>query len=255
MSTIVACYKWVIDEADLRIGDDLSVDTSKARGKISDFDKSAIEAAMRAVGADDRVVALTFGSSEAKASCKDALSRGPEEAFVIESEEAASTDGKTTACALAAAIERLDDPSLVFCAEGASDTYARQVGPRLGATLDWPVVTSALEVTIEEGGQATVVRKLDDCLQTVRVTTPAIICVLPEGYEPKVPGLKAVMAAGKKPTTVATAAEWGVSCTPTGQVEEFKGYLANRKNCIFAEGEISERVDELLASLRKEGVL
>ncbi len=55
----VACYKWVLDEADIRVLDDLSVDMSRAKGKISDFDRSAIEAAMRVVEAAGEGAGLT----------------------------------------------------------------------------------------------------------------------------------------------------------------------------------------------------
>lgn len=82
MTKIIACYKWVADEADLRINPDMSVDLSKAKGKISDYDKNAIEAAVQATkGTGDTAVTLTFGSGKAKQSLKDALSRGPAEGF------------------------------------------------------------------------------------------------------------------------------------------------------------------------------
>ena len=48
MAKIIACYKWVTDEADIRINSEGSIDFSKAKGKISDYDKNAIEAAMQA---------------------------------------------------------------------------------------------------------------------------------------------------------------------------------------------------------------
>ena len=158
MSKIVACYKWVLDEADIRINADLSVDFSKAKGKISDYDRNAIEAAVKlaaAVGA--KPVGLTFGSSKTRQSLKDALSRGLEEAFWVKAEEAENADGAVTARALAAGIKAMGDVVLVVCAEGASDTYARQTAPRIGALLDLPVVTSVLRVNIE-GNTVTAVR-------------------------------------------------------------------------------------------------
>ena len=33
MPLVVVCYKWVLDEADIRINADLSIDLSKAKGK------------------------------------------------------------------------------------------------------------------------------------------------------------------------------------------------------------------------------
>ena len=187
MSKIVACYKWVLDEADIRINADLSVDFSKAKGKISDYDRNAIEAAVKlaaAVGA--KPVGLTFGSSKTRQSLKDALSRGLEEAFWVKAEEAENADGAVTARALAAGIKAMGDVVLVVCAEGASDTYARQTAPRIGALLDLPVVTSVLRVNIE-GNTVTAVRKLDDSLETVKFELPGVISVLPEAFQPTIP--------------------------------------------------------------------
>lgn len=255
MSRVIACYKWVADEADIRINADLTVDAGRAKGKISDYDKNAIEAAVQAASSlGGKAVTLTFGTAAAKPSLKDALSRGPEEGFWINAEAAAAADGAVTAKALAAAIEKIGDYSVIFCAEGASDTYARQTAPRLAAALNLPVVTSAASVTFA-GDAATVVRKLEDTLETVQVKLPAVIAVLPEANEPCIPGLKAVMAAGKKPVTEYHAADLGIDFTPKSKVTLVKGYVMNRKNILFAEGSAEDKVRELTAALRKECVL
>lgn len=255
MSKIIACYKWVLDEADIKINPDLSVDTKKAQGKISDYDKNAIEAAVqvaRVMGG--KAVSLTFGNAKAKQSLKDALSRGPEEGYWINAEEADTADGSVTAKALAAAIKKIGDYSLIICAEGASDTYARQTAPRIGALLDLPVVTSVSHIQIHEN-TLIAVRKLDDSLETVKVELPAVVAVLPEINDPPIPGLKAVMAAGKKPVTEFKSSDLGIDFTPKTNVTAVKGYVMNRKNIILREGEAADKVKELVAALRKEGVL
>lgn len=255
MSKIVACYKWVADEADIRIGDDLSVDITCARSKISDFDRSAIEAAMR-VSADTeaQAVTLSYGTPAVAKSMKDALSRGPAQGYWIGTEAAAKSDGRASAKALAAGVEAIGDVSLVVCAEGASDTYARQVGPRLGARLDWPVVTSVVDMSVE-GNTVTVTRKLEDVTQTVQVDMPAVICVLPEGFEPKIPGLKAIMGAGKKPHTELHVEDLGVNAAPLARRTSFEGFVMSRKNLIIAEDDMAQATKELADAMRKEGVL
>ena len=254
MSVVIACYKWVIDEADLRINADLSVDSSKAKGKISDYDKNAIEAAVQiAAELGSKPIGLTFGDAKCKNSLKDALSRGLDEAVWVQSEDAASADGRVTAQALAAALNKLDDVSLIICAEGASDTYARQTAPRLGVLLNLPVVSSVCKMQLQ-GQTLKLQRKLDDCLETVEVALPAIISVLPEVNEPTIPGLKAVMAAGKKPITQWKAEDLGADTQSLVQTAPLKGYVTNRKNIIL-EGEPTEQVQQLVAALRKEGVL
>lgn len=255
MSKIIACYKWVVDEADIRINPDLSVDTSKAKGKISDYDKNAIEAAVEAAAQiGGKAVTLTFGDAGTKPSLKDALSRGPEEGYWVNAQEAKQADGTVTAKALAAAIKKIGDYSLVICAEGASDTYARQTAPRIGAILDLPVITSVVEMTLS-GSSLTAIRKLEDSLETVKVDLPAVVAVLPEASTPTIPGLKAVMAAGKKPVTEYSAADLDIDFTPRTQIKAVQGYVMNRKNIIFNTGEAADQVKELAAALRKECVL
>lgn len=255
MPNVIACYKWVADEADIKIDADLSVDISKARGKISDYDKNAIEAAVRAASAiGGRAVGLTFGTAAAKQSLKDALSRGLEEGYYINAEEAAKADGYVIAKVLAAAIRKIDDVGLIICAEGASDTYARQTAPRIGAILNLPVISSVSRMEFTEN-TLTAVRKLDDCLQTVKVQLPAVVAVLPEVNPAPIPGLKAVLAASKKPVTEHKAADMEVDLTPKTNVTEFKGYIMNRKNIILGEGENADKVQALAAALRKEGIL
>jgi electron transfer flavoprotein beta subunit len=264
----VVCYKWVVDEADIRIADDLSVDMSRARYKISDFDRSAIEAAMRACessaanGVEAEVHALSFGGSEVSSSLKDALSRGPAEGWVIITDAAKTADGRVTAQALSAGIKAVGTVNCVFAAEGASDTYARQIPARIAALLDWPLISSVLDMHID-GDVLTATRKLDDCLQKVQTTLPAVVSVLPEGYEPRTPGLKAVMAAGRKPNHELKGDELGFDpddtaealLTPIRRDASLVGYAASRKNIIFKDMATAEAVASVASALRKEGVV
>lgn len=254
MSNIVACYKWVADEADIKIMDDRSVDIQKAKGKISDYDRNAIEAAVQAAKAvSGKAVGLTFGTAKAKESLKDALSRGLDQACWVNADQAVMADGSVTAKVLAAAVNKIGDVSLIICSEGASDTYARQTPSRIGAALDIPVITSVKELKIE-GNTLTAVRKLNDCMETVRAEMPAVVSVLPEINTPTVPGLKAVMAAGKKPVTELKPADLGIDLTPKNRVLSVKGYVMSRKNIVFNTGDVAEKVKELVSALKKEGV-
>jgi electron transfer flavoprotein beta subunit len=255
MPAIVACYKWVPDEEGIRIGDDRSVDISRARWEIGSFDRSAIEAAVQAAEASGWTpVTLTYGGEGVEKSLKDALSRGPEKGYWVASDQQDRADGRATSKVLAASVHTLDDVRLVVCAEGASDTYARQVGPRLGVCLGWPTVTSVLSFELGEGS-ATVVRKLEDTVQTVEVQLPCVLCVLPEGFEPRVPGLKAIMAANRKPKERIDAADLGADEAPLAERVSLEGFAMARKNLVIAEDDPAVAARELVAALHKEGVL
>lgn len=259
MAKTIVCYKWVKVEEDIRINpQDLTVDLSRAKNKISDYDRNAIEAARKlgeATGSE--VIGLTYGGKDVRSSLKDALSRGLSQVYWIGDDSADQADGYVTANVLAAAIKKIGDYNLVICAEGAADTYAHQVGPRLGAILDLPVITSVKEITVEDG-LMTAVRKLENCLETVTVSLPAVITVLPEISEAPIPGLKSVLEAGKKPQTEIKMADLELGeadIVRRTRVKSLKGYTMTRKNVVFSEGDAREKVAALVSSLKKEGVL
>lgn len=255
MGKVVACYKWVLDEADIRIGDDGSVDTSRAKGKISGYDTNVIAAACdiaESIGADP--VGLTFGTTASKPSLKDALSRGLAQAYWACGGSAATADGAVSAHCLAAAIDQIEDAQVIVCAEGSSDNFARQTAPRIGAVLDIPVITSVMEVAASED-KLIAKRRLDDCVESVEVGYPVVLSILPEMIAAPIPGLKAIMAASKKPVENIDADALNGGYGAKSVVDEQRGCVVDRK-CIRIEGGSAEEcVQNLIAALDKEGVL
>ena len=258
MSKIIVCYKWVLIEEDIKINSDLSIDTSKAKGKISDYDRNAIEAAVQtAVDTGSEVIAMTFGDTSAEQSLKDVLSRGPNSGYLIKDEAAVNADGYMTAIVLAAGIEKINNYSLIICAEGASDTYAHQVGPRIGAILNVPVISNVINFKVI-GDKITAQRTLEDCVETVTAILPVVVTVLPEVCEAPIPGLKQVLAAKKKPVTKVSVAELGLDTSviqPKSEDLGIKGYAMSRKNIIFRDGDNRVKVNQLVGTLKKEGVI
>ncbi|MDR1922466.1 MAG: electron transfer flavoprotein beta subunit/FixA family protein [Candidatus Adiutrix sp.] len=255
MAKIVACYKWVIDETDIRVKDDLSIDVSRAQRKLSDYDRNTIEAAVRAAKeAGAQAVGLTFGTDKIKPSLKEALSRGLTEVYWVASDKAESADGKITANILAAAIRTIKDVSVVLCTDGSSDSFARQTAPRIAAILGWPVVTGVRQLEIA-GDAATVTQARENSWETLRAPLPAVFAVLPEINPAPIPGLMAIVSAAKKPNTELKAEDLGASFETNVRTAGAKGYAMDRKNIMFTEGAMADRVRELALALRKEGVL
>ena len=170
MPNIAVCYKWVPDEQYIRVNSsDRSLDFSRTKYKISDYDRNSIEEACLLAEKHEgsKITAVTFGAA-AKNSLKDVLSRGPDQ--VVWSADAAATgaDGYVTANMLAAMLKKLEGYDLILCGEGSADVYAQQVGPRLAALLGIPAVTFVREIRID-GNQVTAVRKLGNCTESVTV--------------------------------------------------------------------------------------
>ncbi len=105
---------------------------------------------------------------------------------------------------LAALIGTIGEYGLVLCGDGSADNYAQQVDVQLAAKLGVPVVNAARKVEVADGA-AVVERLLEDVVETVRVPLPAVVSVVPDIAEPRIPGMRDILAAGKKPMNVSAA--------------------------------------------------
>lgn len=258
MPRVLVCYKWVMDEQDIKINTgDYTLDTSRAKYKISDYDKNAVEEAVQLVeNGGGSAEALTFGSTTVKQSLKDLLSRGPEKAYYLCDLLAEQADAFVTTNVLAAGIRKLGAYDLIICGEGSADSYNQQVAPRLATLLDIPAVTYVEKLAVK-GNKVTATRKLGDSTEVITVEGPAVISVLPEINKPRIPSLKQVLAAGKKPSEEIKLADLGLAAdelAPKVVSLTVKGYATNRKNVVFKEADTAANVAQLVNSLVKEGL-
>ena len=259
MPKIIVCYKWVVDEQDIRINQETQdLDYSRTKKKISDYDKNAIEIGTQIYERDGgSLVTISYGDGDVKSSLKDALSRGPEEAFWINDANAAQADSYVTANAVVAAIKKIGDFDMIICADGSSDVGNQQFANRVAALLDVPAITSTAELTVD-GTTVTAKRRLGDQFETVSISGPAVYSVLPEVATPRFPSIKQLMGAKKKPQTEFSMADLGLDAaqiTPKAAVSAVKGYTMTRKNIVFKDGEVAEQVKQLADALAKEGLL
>lgn len=257
MQKLLVCYKWVLDEQDIKIAGDLSLDTGRAKNKISDYDKNAIEeGTLLAEKHGVSVEALTFGTDAVKQSLKDALSRGLDKVYWIGDAVGEQADAFVIANVLAAAIKKIGQYDLILCGEGSSDSYSQQTAPRLAALLGIPAITYVQKLDVADG-KVVAVRKLGDCIEEITVTGPAVISVLPEINKPRIPGLKQVMAASKKPSEEVKIIDLGLEAgqlSPKVCALAVKGYMMDRKKIIFKEVNQADNVAKLVASLAQEGM-
>ena len=258
MPRTVVCFKWVPIDNELRVDPATgTVDVDGARRAVSTYDRNAIEAARRtapAVGGE--LVGLTAGDARAKGGLKEALSRGVGRAVhLVVGDEV--MDGHVTARVLAAGIRRLGDVGLVVCGEGAADTYAHEVGPRVAACLGLPVVTNVREMTVVDG-VLRAVRTFGGETETVECDLPAVVTVVAEIGPAPIPGLKAVIAAGRGQAEAIDVGALDLEPDDLRRrttVEALVGFRAEREHVVIDTGTTQERADGLLAALRTKGVL
>jgi electron transfer flavoprotein beta subunit len=258
MPKCLVCYKWTLDEQDIKIRpEDLSLDSSRAKGKISDFDRNAIEEGTLIVeklgGAVD---ALSYGTAAVKQSLKDTLSRGPEKAYWIADASAETADAVVTANVLAAAIKKLGSYDVILCGEGSSDAFNQQTAQRIAALLGLPCLSFVNKLSVA-GDVVTATRKLDDRTEEVSVKGPVVVSVLAEINKPRIPSLKQVLGASKKPNEEIKIADIGLKpeeLQPKTARLSVKGFVMQRKNVIYKETNVADNVAKLKASLASEGL-
>jgi electron transfer flavoprotein beta subunit len=170
---------------------------------ISSYDEYAIEAALRfkeQLGGE--VIAVTAGPASARDVITRALSMGADRGIHLELADLNATDTLGVARVLADAVRPLQC-DLVIAGQTSDDFEAGQVGPQVADLLGMPVLSNAVEARIDEQG-LTVRRDMEDGFQTVRAPLPALLLASTGLDVPRLPSLKGIMGAKKKPVDTVT---------------------------------------------------
>ncbi|HYA14159.1 MAG TPA: electron transfer flavoprotein subunit beta/FixA family protein [Syntrophales bacterium] len=254
MPTIIACFKWVVDEAYIRRTPSGDLDFSSVDYKIGDYDRNAIEEAVRLRDAfGGSAIAVTASVPEATKSIKDALSRGTDQAYFIADASFANLESSQTAALLAEVIRtRIQPFDLIICGEGSSDLYAQQVGPRLAEKLGIPCISFIQKISLD-GGQITVERRVEEGIEVITVPLPALVTVLPDINVPRIPGVKDTLMASKKPVVTIKKDELAPIGEPCLQTVSLKASRMERTCERF--GTDAAEITRFVGSLRKKGVI
>ncbi|MEO3988477.1 electron transfer flavoprotein [Pseudocitrobacter cyperus] len=249
---IVTCFKLVPEEQDIVITPERALSFDNADAKISQFDLNAIEAAAQLAGDEDEIAALTVGGSLLQNSKvrKDILSRGPHALYMVQDNHLEHALPKETARALVAAVEKIGFDLLIF-GEGSGDFYAQQVGLLAGEYLQIPAVNAVSNIQ-RKGDSIIVERTLEDDIEVISLPLPAVICVTSDINAPRIPSMKAILGAGKKPVIQWTAndIDWHQETLQAELVEISVPPQAERRH-IMLDNDSPEAIAELAEHLKK----
>lgn len=243
MNILVAC-KIVPDDQDVRTTGDGALDFSRARPVVSAYDLNAIEAAARIAEANEgsRVTAISVGprSIDDSKVKKNILARGVDELLMAVDDAASGFDARATAAGLARLVESIEGWDAVVTGDGSADLYAKQVGVHLADRLGVPFVSGVVSAALE--GQVLIARRLlENGVEAVEVPLPVVVSVAPDFAEPRIAGMKDILAAGKKPMKVDVAE--GSVRSVVEEVAVAAPEQVDRKRCLF------EDVDEFAAAV------
>jgi len=250
---IVVCVKQVPDtETRIRIADGKVVE-SDVNWIVSPYDEFALEEALKIKEAKGgEVVLLSLGPERVQSALRNGLAMGADSAVHLKDPRFDEADTLVTARALAAAVKTLA-PELVLAGQQGVGGDNSQVPGLLAEILDWPQVTVAVKIDVQDG-KAVVEREIEGAHETWETTLPAVISAQKGLNEPRYASLKGIMAAKKKPVQTLDAAALGLAAetlAPKIRVTAME-LPASRGAVKMIEGDADTQCKELLQLLHEE---
>lgn len=202
--TIAVLIKQVPDMNAVRIDRASGRIVPSAQLVMSSYDAYAVEAALRLKEAfDGEVIVVTAGPAAARDVLMRALAMGADRALLVQIPDVNAVDTLGIARLLADAVAPLGC-DLVLAGQTSDDLEAGQVGAQAAALLGLPVISNVVSLDLD-GNDLTVSRDMEDGYQTVRGALPALLLSSTGLDEPRLPSLKGIMAAKKKPIALLEA--------------------------------------------------
>jgi electron transfer flavoprotein alpha/beta subunit len=254
---IIVCVKQVPDAKDVRL--DPKTNTLAREGVnsiMNPYDQHAVEEAIRIKESlGGAVTVMTMGPPQAEAVLRQAISCGADHGVLVSDRAFAGADTWATSYTLAKAITTLGAFDLVLCGKQAIDGDTAQVGPGLGMRLGIPFVTCVQKVRCADTTGLVVERMMDDGYDVIKIEYPALLTVVKDVNEPRVPSLKGTMKAKKAVIRTMNAADInadlaliGLPGSPTQVVKVFPPEPRGER-CLLT-GTIDEQVEQLVVKLR-----
>jgi electron transfer flavoprotein beta subunit len=260
LKRILVCLKQAVDVSQLKVDPATrQLVTAGAPKKISDFDKNALEEAIRIkeknVGVE--VFTLTVSPEDAKAVLREGLAMGADKAYCVVDPAFQGVDTSGTSYVLSEMVGKVGDFDLILCGDSSLDSFSGLVGSRMGELLNLPQITSVKKVVVE-GDTVIAERSLEDAVETVKANMPALLSVTREINQPRIPSLMMIMKASKKEIVAWTLKDLNIPAEKTEAKIEVLEALApkmERKRIKIAGETVEEIAEKLAKALLQEGVV
>lgn len=245
---ILVPVKRVVDyNVKVRVKSDNSgVDIANVKMSMNPFDEIAVEEAVRLKekGVATEVIAVSCGVAQCQETLRTAMAIGADRGILVETAE--ELQPLAVAKLLKALVDK-EQPGLVILGKQAIDDDCNQTGQMLAALLNLPQGTFASKVEVE-GDKVSVTREVDGGLETVKLSTPAIVTTDLRLNEPRYASLPNIMKAKSKPLATKTPADFGVDIAPRLETVSVAEPAKRSAGVKVAD------VDELVAKLKSMGV-
>jgi electron transfer flavoprotein beta subunit len=210
---IAVCIKQVPDTTDVKIDPKTNTLIREGVASITNpFDEYAVEEALlikEKHGGEVHVISM--GPPQAIEVLKNAVAVGADKVYLISDRAFAGADTLATAYALSRTIKTIGDVDLVICGKQAIDGDTAQVGPGVATRLGMPQLTyvsKIREINLEKK-KIIVERLLEHGREVVESSLPALLTVVKDINEPRLPSLLGIKKAAKAQIPTLTAKDIG----------------------------------------------
>jgi electron transfer flavoprotein beta subunit len=228
---------------------------------INPYDRYAIEEALRLREKHGgKVTAITMGPPQAAEALKETVSLGVDDVVLLSDRAFAGADTWATSYALSQGIKQIRDYDLVIAGKQAIDGDTAQVGPETADMLGIPFVAYIRKIEQIEGRKMIAERLMDEGYDVVETSLPALITVVKEINEPRVPSLKGKMKAKNLKVTAWTAKDIGadgekigLKGSPTQVVRIFPPMPRGQREIL--SGSIEDQVATVANKLKEQSLI
>ena len=180
------------------------------KSALNPFDLYALETALELreqLGGE--VIALSMGPKQAEWSVRESMAIGVDRGILLCDRAFAGSDTWATSYALAQAIRHIGDIDLVLCGKQAVDGDTAQVGPGIATHLGWQQCTYVSHILDANPDGLHLYRMHESGHYEVEIDCPAVLTVVKDINQPRVPTLRNVLASRRAEIRIMSAAEIG----------------------------------------------
>ncbi|MEP6572644.1 MAG: electron transfer flavoprotein subunit beta/FixA family protein [Gemmatimonadota bacterium] len=243
---IAVCLKRVPDTtAKIVIGaDGKSIDENGVKFVPNPYDEYALEEALKlkeTAGSGETVV-YALGTDASQETIRTALAMGIDRGVLLQSPP--SADGFEVAKALATELKG-GGYDLILFGKMAVDDYNHQVGVMVAELLELPCISAVAHLTVN-GTALEAEREIEGGIEVSTCSLPAVLTCDKGLNTPRLPSLKGIMAAKKKPLEVKPVS------LGAGTLSTVSLTLPAERKAGRIVGEGADAVPELVRLLRQE---
>lgn len=233
----------------------------KGPGVINPFDSYAIEEALKIKEQHGgTITAVSVGGKESEVALREALSLGVDKAVLVTDPIFEGSDNQAIGTILAAAVKKIGEFNLILGGKQAIDSDDAMVPAALAGKLGLAQAMFVRKINEISDSAITLERTTEDGHDLVELSLPAVISVVKEINEPRLPSLKGKMKAKKATIENLSASDIGLDQSGVGANSGSRFEKAEnpppRPAGEIIEGETPEEIaDNLFKKLRENQVI